>query len=344
MGKRQRYRRPKTNWGQHHAAERGRVAALYGGVDADVRQVFFNLPQATLDRVLADYKKQNGQAPYEYAKKAYLDWKYGRVQMSGQVSERLLAIVPRYLDFSIKYDLLEKLCRNRGGTRLRVEITGDMTGREAIGTVLRAIENVRSTRLPDNVSQRLHWLADNDGKVAQSLLSQVLAREDEFVVRAVQCELQRLLSIASELTGKPVEMQAEREIDLPGAKVQIILNTATKMGRTRVPDEQNNQGSAVPATNSSQGGQLAPIQNPQNLLEEALKKMSQEKQAEVLGKAADEALRLQVKSKEHELDQDMVSDKIEEAGRAARLATENSKVKVEFTTEHRSEQGRRSRV
>jgi hypothetical protein len=351
MGRRRQRGRSSKKWGQHHAAERARVSALYGGVDADVRQVFFNLPQAILDRVLADYKQQHGNSACGYAKQAYLKWKSGRVRMSGLVSERLLAIVPRYLDFGVKYDLLEKLCRRRDGTNLRVEITADMTAREAIGIVLRAIENASSAKLPDHIVQRLHWLAENDGKAAQILLRQVRAREYEFIVRAVQAELQRLLSISSEFAGRPVEMQAHRGINLPGARVQIVLNNCCKFGqtgRTTMPDEQQNQGnlapqsadgSLVPVTSTSHNGELAPVQNPQNLLEEALKRMTPEKQAEVLGKAADEALRLQVKRAENEQDLETVSDKIDQAAQAARLAAENPKVNVNFETEHRSNQG-----
>ncbi len=106
-----------------------------------------------------------------------------------------------------------------------------------------------------------------------------------------------------------------------------------------MPDPQHNQGGLVPATSAAQSWQLAPIQNPQNLLEEALKRMPPEKQAEVLGKAADEALRLQVKSKECGQDLDAVSDKIDQAGRVARDLAQNPKVNVSYQTEHRSEQG-----
>lgn len=207
-----RYRRTEyVNWSEYNEDERDRVSALYGGIDEDVRQVFFNLPQETLDRILADYMQKHGKSACTYAKKAYGNWKTGNVQMSGRVSERLLAIVPRYLEFSVKYDLLEKLCRRREGTRLTVEITGEMTAREALATALRAVESVRSNKLPDNITKRLHWLADNEGRVAQDLLTHVFAREYESIVRALQAGLQRLLALSSELKGRPVEMQAERD-------------------------------------------------------------------------------------------------------------------------------------
>src|SRR5438046_592818 len=106
--RRRRGRRRYTDWSQQHAEERRRISSLYGGVDEDVRQVFFNLAPATLKAIFADYREQNGTAACAYAKKAYQKWKGGQVQMSGQVSERLLAIVSRWLDFAVKYDLLEK--------------------------------------------------------------------------------------------------------------------------------------------------------------------------------------------------------------------------------------------
>jgi hypothetical protein len=272
--------------------------------------------------------------------------------MSGEVSERLLIIVPRFLDFADKYDLLEKLCRRRTGTHLRVEITGDLTEQEAFDTVLRSLEHARSTALPENIVKRLHWLAEHDGKVAQDLLSQVLDREHELIIQTIQDELRQLLSVTTEMTGKSVAIQAQRQVILPGATVQILLtNTIStrKVGKTTMPNEPSPNGcldhaqpdrrNLVPAENAGTGGSLGPIQNPQDLLHEALQRMPPEKQAEVLGKAADEALRLQVKRKENELDLDIVSDKIDQAGRVARDVAQYRDVSITFGTEHRSKQG-----
>src|SRR5438046_2271696 len=82
MGFRRRRRRKRyTDWRQYHAEERRKVSFLYGGVDEDVRQVFFKMPLETLRRVFDDYKRQNGAAACSYAKKAYEEWKSGEVQM-----------------------------------------------------------------------------------------------------------------------------------------------------------------------------------------------------------------------------------------------------------------------
>ncbi len=340
-----------TDWADINAANRAWVSAMYGGVDQDVCQVFFNLSPDILERVLVEYRKRYGKAAYTYAKAVYAEWQYGRVQMSGQVCERLLEIVPRYLDFKVKYDLLNKLWRSREGSRLRVEIPGGLAESAALDTAISAINKARSTKLPDYIAKRLNWLADNDGEVAKLLLKEVMDREHELIVAGVRDAIRRLFATRIQLDGRSVEMQYQHEIALPGLKVLIVLNVSNKTsseGRRTVPDQKLDQGgptkkpsdgNLVPVTNPPQGGQLAPIQNPQNLLDEALRRMGPEKQAEVLGKAADEALRLQVKGKEHEMDQEIVGDKIDLAGRVARDITHNPMAKMEFETEHRSKQG-----
>jgi hypothetical protein len=85
--------------------------------------------------------------------------------------------------------------------------------------------------------------------------------------------------------------------------------------------------------------ELAPIENTNDLLGEALKRMSPQKQEEIVAKATDEALRLQVKHKEGQLDHDMASNKLESAVDAARqLGSANAEFSYE--SEHRSEHGR----
>jgi hypothetical protein len=84
------------------------------------------------------------------------------------------------------------------------------------------------------------------------------------------------------------------------------------------------------------GSEPARIQNPLNLLEEALKRMSPRKRQELLDKAADEALRIQVKRKEHEGDREAVADKIREAGRFVDGIAGKSGVSGTYASEQRS--------
>src|SRR5262249_5241381 len=82
------------------------------------------------------------------------------------------------------------------------------------------------------------------------------------------------------------------------------------------------------------------IQNPHDLLGEGLRHMTPQRQAELLDKAAEEALRLQSKAADNRGDLDAMSEKIDMAARAAREAAANSdRVHTEYTNEHRSKQG-----
>ena len=334
-----------------HIWRRQMVSLTFGGIDEDVERMFLDLQPDILHKVLEDYKRTYGSKKHAYAKKTYPKWKSGEVFLSGEVCERLLAIVPRHLDFGTKYDLVVKLWRRQSKTHLMVTVSSDMQVDEAFQVVMRVIDSLKDKGIPEALVARLYWLAENDGKVAQNLFSQVLAHETEIIVGTIKEELQQILAVSSQLVGMPVQLQSQRQVNLPGATVQIVINdfnSSRKGGRARMAEEQRkgeNQdpkqtgGSLVPAQNPTQSGQLAPIQNPQNLLDEALKRMPPEKQAEIMGKAADEALRLQIKRKENELDLDIVSDKIEQAGRIARGVAQNPDVDMTFETEHRSKQG-----
>jgi hypothetical protein len=74
-------------------------------------------------------------------------------------------------------------------------------------------------------------------------------------------------------------------------------------------------------------------------LEEALKRMSPQKQQELLDKAADEALRIQVKWTEHQGDSKAVADKIREAGRFVDGIAGKSGVSGSYESEQRSALG-----
>src|SRR5712692_7066578 len=89
---------------------------------------------------------------------------------------------------------------------------------------MRVIDSLKDKGIPKALVARLNWLAENDGKVAQNLLSHVLARETEIIVQRIEEELRQLLAVSSQLVGKPIEMQAQRQIPLPGATIEIVLN------------------------------------------------------------------------------------------------------------------------
>ena len=91
---------------------------------------------------------------------------------------------------------------------------------------------------------------------------------------------------------------------------------------------------------SSKGTELAKlVEDPDNLLNEALQRMPENKAREIMGKAADEALRLQVKRRESEDDIGIVNAKLLQAARFSEEMRQTETSAYEFSQTHRSEQG-----
>jgi hypothetical protein len=92
-------------------------------------------------------------------------------------------------------------------------------------------------------------------------------------------------------------------------------------------------------TNLQRTGQDVPtrIENPQDLLGEALRRLSPEKTQEILGTAAQAALEIQIKQKEAELDIYLSSRRLDQTAAAARQLSEAEAFKLE--DEHKSAHG-----
>ncbi|MFN0133581.1 MAG: CFI-box-CTERM domain-containing protein [Phycisphaerales bacterium] len=317
---------------------------MYSGIDADVRRMFFALDGLTLKLVFNRYEKEHGSGKRKYAERTFEEWRSGRVQMGGEISDRLVRIVPVFLTFDQKYELIEKLwARFRQKTTLNVTISPAGGLDAAIDAVMGAIEAVGEQEIPTAVAERLEWLAADDGVAAQALLGQITKRECEIAVQTLETELRQLLAIAQMHKDKSV--WGTRTVNLPGATVYIHISQTVPlaarspaMSNGQVPPEGEKSGQLSGPQGNQPTRDLAPIQNPNDLLGEALRRMSPQKQEEIVGKATDEALRLQVKQKEGKIDHEMASSKVDSAAEAANRFV-NAGTEFEVKAEHRSEHG-----
>lgn len=340
--RRRRYR--YLRWGRSTPSHSSQVSRLYGGIDNDVRRMFFALDSFTLKLVFNRYETEHGSGKRKYAEKTFEEWRSGTVQMGGEISDRLVRIVPAFLTFDQKYELIEKLwAQFRQKTTLNVTISPASGLDAAIDAVMGAVEAVVEQEIPFSVAERLEWLAADDGVAAQALLEQIAKREGEIAVQTLEAELRQLLSIARMHQDKLVS--GTRTVNLPAATVYIHVSqnappTARRptMSNGQVPPEGEKPGQLARPQGNQPTRDLAPIQNPNDLLGEALRRMSPQKQEEIVGKATDEALRLQVKQREGKLDHEMASSKVDSAAEAAnRLGAAGTEFEVK--AEHRSEHG-----
>jgi hypothetical protein len=126
------------------------------GIDKDVLELFIRLDDAVLTQVFRAYKAAHGEKKAEYVRRVYRQWKSGDVRMSGELSQRFLALVPRFLSFEQKYKLIENLWRHcRKGQILRIAVSSPNDVSTAIEAVSRAIELAYQQELPPRIRDRL---------------------------------------------------------------------------------------------------------------------------------------------------------------------------------------------
>lgn len=343
MGRyRGRYRRRYYGY-RSQDSQRDRISRQYGGIDNDIRKMFFSLDERSLKRVFDEYEREHGSGKRKYAEQTFQKWRSGEVRMGGVVSERLVHIVPMVLDFGQKYELVTLLWnRLRPKSKLSLLISPTSGLEEAMATVLGLVEAECERNIPKGVFDRISWLSSEDGVAAKALLSQVEQRQAEIATRTLRAELGQLLALARTHSDKHVS--GARTIELPTATVTIRVEQYSRQaprGRTmshQSGSDRNEPDKSLSHRPKPDPSELAPIENPNDLLGEALKRMSPEKQREIVGKATDEALRLQVKQKEGQLDHEMSSRTVDQASAAAnRLSSDNTE--FDYRAEHRSQHG-----
>ena len=116
--------------------------------------MFFELDPFKLVMVFDAYERKYGGGSRKYAEAAFAKWRSGDVKMSGKVSERLVCIVPAFVDFDEKYQLIEKLWtgfRQKSTLTVRISPQGGLDS--AIASVMSAIDALEEQEVPPAVAR-----------------------------------------------------------------------------------------------------------------------------------------------------------------------------------------------
>jgi hypothetical protein len=329
-------------WPDHRRLIDNRISAKFKGIEGDVRALFFGLDALTLRYVFNVYEKCYGKGRRKYAEREYGRWKAGSVQMSGEVSERLLKILPWFLSFEHKYQLVAKLWRGyRRPTRLRVEVSRQGGLEACLATLVGAAQAVEHQVVPSAVMDSLAWLADEDALAARALLHQVLLREGEITTDTLRAELRLLFDLAASHPEQFV--RAERVVELPSATVEIVLTQhAVTQYRSRAMSHTNGNAESrdlVPTEASRRNLPAAPIQNAGDLLNEAFRRLPPDRIDEMIAKAGEEAMRLQIMQKEGEIEKAVIEGKVGTLVDAVRRVAGDPNVKMTAETQHKGTNG-----
>jgi len=205
-------------------AENGESEAqreLYEGIDDDIADLFFNLDARSIELMFKHYERDHGRSAHEYAVKTYRKWKAGVVRLSGKVADRLVAIVPHYITFDEKYELLEKTWKNRGKRRISVAITPYQDTSVALQQIVEAVDAVSVKEFPESLQHRLTWLAANDTQVAQQLLNRLFAEERRLVLEALTREVEAVTQLMRHATESTI--RSSHTFGMPGLEVCVTV-------------------------------------------------------------------------------------------------------------------------
>ena len=335
-----------VDWSEHHRKERAAVATKYGGIDEDIRNIFFSLDERSLDRVFTDYTDEYGKRKCDYARRTYSKWRTGEVEMSGEVSERLLDILPHYLNFEDKYTLIEKMWRNRNRRTLRILVAPSEGVAVAVQKMLQVIDSLDIDVLPESLKNRMSWLAESDAAVAEQLLLRLYAEERRIIIRTLQHEMRRVATLI--IQARKSHVQSIHEFAVPGASIEIIVEEPPRRSKLgsffmgNQDDSKKNEpqqsGQLVPKK-PKEGNDLTSIKDAESLLNNALQHVSPEKKQEIIDKAADEALRLQTKRAHNEIDRETADRMLDTAGRVARQVEATPNANIRYSDEIDKEHG-----
>lgn len=175
-------------------SHRSYVSALYGGVDEDVRQIFFNLDPLRLESLFKKYESKHGYGKRQYAQRTYEKWKSGDVAMSGEISERLLILLPAVLTFDEKYELIRKLI-TKAQFRLErvVRVRPDSGFEEISNSIHIALVESQRAEIPTRIAKRLEWLSEDDARMAENLMKAAFGLEAEVVRRETEQQARGIL-------------------------------------------------------------------------------------------------------------------------------------------------------
>jgi hypothetical protein len=204
---------------------------VFGPVTAAIRASFLEFDDDALDELFKDYGVIHGTSAETYARKTFPAWKSGKTNLSGQTMERLVELVPPYLEPEQRMSLVRALAKqHEPRTRkpyknISVNIEQPAGAFAEIDAALDAmdIEDVLA-HLPEHVMKAATWLYDDDATAARAILAEAKRAENEIVKKQACREIELLKRTIS--TGQV--KTANYSVELPAGTLSVTAFTPSK--------------------------------------------------------------------------------------------------------------------
>lgn len=227
-----RYRRHYRSWrGRSYSkpTKYSALSSLLGDAVLDIRKAFLSLEEDALDSILADYGSIHGDSAGQYARKTYPKWKSGSTKLSGQTMERLIELVPPYLEPDQRHDILLKVLgkhkRSSPYQTIKVNVKDPTEGFREID---QALVNLKADDplafIPERVMEAAKWLYDDDMTAARAMIAEATRIETE-ILRASTVKEVGLLK-RTILNGQV--KAANYSVHTPVNKLSVVAYTPSK--------------------------------------------------------------------------------------------------------------------
>ena len=203
----------------------------FGAVVGEIRKAFLSLEEDALEELFADYGSIHGDSAEAYARKTYPAWKSGKTNLSGQTLERLVELVPPYLEPEQRMELVKLLAQQhepRHGkpyksVRINIEEPGS-----AFAEIDAALNDLETedvlAHIPEHVMQAATWLYDDDATAARAVLAEAKRAQNDIMKRSARREIDVLKRT---ITSGQIKT-ANYSVELPAGKLSVEAYTPSK--------------------------------------------------------------------------------------------------------------------
>lgn len=201
----------------------------FGPAVYKIKDAFFHLDHDRLDELLKDYGSFHGKSAERYARASMSAWRSSSKAMSGQTMERLVELVPPYLEPTQRLDILDSILKhNKAAPPSRTVTVNIKKPEEGLAAIDAALATIAVTdelaHLPPHVMDAATWLYDDDVTAARAVLTKLASAETEALKQSATRELELL-----KRTIRSGQVQsASYEVKTPGGSLFVRAEVPSK--------------------------------------------------------------------------------------------------------------------
>jgi hypothetical protein len=196
--------------------------------NAKLINVLLQLDDERREQLFKLYKDQFGEGASRYARQTYQKWKAGTVKPNKQTFRRFLINLPRVMDFDLKCEVLRELREAYSiKDNYRVTVTTDNWKKTLTPIIEGVLKKALTTELPQSLSRRLTWLAEDDVAVGRAILVESEARQTRNALALLEKEFSNIEELLINARGHG---RVTHDLKLPLGTITIQIEKGNGNG------------------------------------------------------------------------------------------------------------------